>query len=67
QLGDLQSARTLNEDTLTRRRHTLGDNHPNTLNSASNLAANLRGLGEVEAAAALEAEFGLGGAAEDGF
>jgi uncharacterized protein HemY len=37
-------------DTLTRRRRVLGDDHPDTLNSANNLAINLRQLGEHEQA-----------------
>jgi hypothetical protein len=32
-LGDLQAARTLAEDTLTRRRRVLGDDHPDTQRS----------------------------------
>jgi len=31
-------SRTLDEDTLTRRRHILGEDHPHTLHSAHNLA-----------------------------
>lgn len=65
--GDYQAAAALDRTIHIRDRHTLGDNHPDTLTSANNLAADLRQLGEVEAAAALEAEFGLSGAAEDGF
>jgi hypothetical protein len=39
----------LTQDTLTRRRRVLGDDHPDTLAAAANLAADLRelGLGEV--------------------
>ena len=40
-LGEYQAARELGEDTLARRR-ILGDDHPDTLTSASNLAASLR-------------------------
>jgi hypothetical protein len=44
----------LNEDTLTRYRRLLGDDHPLTLTSASNLAIDLRELGEVQAAQELD-------------
>ena len=40
-------------DTLERRRRVLGEDHPSTLHSANNLAADLR-LGEVEAARDLD-------------
>ncbi|WP_328396438.1 tetratricopeptide repeat protein [Streptomyces sp. NBC_00390] len=43
-------ANTLTEDTLTRRRRVLGEDHPQTLTSAYNLAVDLGELGEVEAA-----------------
>jgi hypothetical protein len=46
-LGEYQAARELDEDTLTRRRRVLGEDHPSTLNSARNLAADLRKLGET--------------------
>ena len=46
-LGDLQAARELDEDTLARRRRVLGEDHPDTLTSASNLAADLCALGET--------------------
>jgi hypothetical protein len=36
----------LNQDTYTRRRRVLGDDHPDSLTSASNLAAALTNLGE---------------------
>lgn len=42
QLGDL------NHDTLDRRRHILGRDHPDTLASAANLATDLRALGEAD-------------------
>ena len=45
-LRDYQQARTLNEDTLARRRRVLGNDHPDTLTSADNLAGDLRALGE---------------------
>ena len=38
------------EDTLTRCRRVLGEDHPHTLRSATNLAANLWGLGRYELA-----------------
>ena len=47
ELGEVQAARELDEDTLARRRRVLGDDHPDTLNSATSLAADLRALGEV--------------------
>jgi hypothetical protein len=37
-LGDHEAARTLDEDTLERRRRVLGADHPDTLTSAHNLA-----------------------------
>jgi hypothetical protein len=36
----------MDEDTLTRFRRILGEDHPDTLTSARNLAADLRQLGE---------------------
>jgi hypothetical protein len=39
---------------LGRRRRVLGEDHPDTLWSANNLAADLRGLGEYHAARALD-------------
>ena len=47
-------ARALDEDTLARRRRVLGDDHPDTLTSANNLAADLRALGEHAAARELD-------------
>jgi hypothetical protein len=47
-LGEYQQARALDEDTLARRRQVLGDDHPDTLISAHNLAADLRTLGKPE-------------------
>ena len=52
-LGEHEQARDLDEDTLTRRRRVLGDDHPDTLGSANNLAADLSALGEHERARAL--------------
>ncbi len=49
-----QAARDLDQDTLARRRQVLGEDHPNTLNSASNLAVDLRDLGEHQAARDLD-------------
>jgi hypothetical protein len=54
ELGELQAARELCEDTLARRRRVLGEDHPDTLNSANNLAVDLRGLGEYQAARELD-------------
>ena len=47
-LGDYQLARALNEDTLTRRRRVLGEDHPDTLISASDLADNQEAWGEIQ-------------------
>jgi Tetratricopeptide repeat len=41
-LGEYQRARELDEDILARRRRILGEDHPRTLTSARNLAADLR-------------------------
>jgi hypothetical protein len=49
-----QQARALAEDTLTRRRRVLGDDHPDTLGSAHNLAVDLRALGEHHQARELD-------------
>jgi len=49
-LGEYRAARALDEDTLTRRRRVLGDDHPDTLISAANLALDLSALGEHRAA-----------------
>jgi hypothetical protein len=46
-LDQVQAARDLDQDTLHRRR-ILGENHPGTLTSADNLAADLRALGEAD-------------------
>ena len=43
----MQAARDLDQDTLDRRRRVLGDDHPDTLTSANNLAVDLRALGEA--------------------
>ena len=47
-LGEVQAARDLDQDTLDRRRRALGADHPDTLASASNLAFDLRALGEAD-------------------
>jgi hypothetical protein len=57
--GEYRQARELGEDTLARRRRTLGDDHPDTLTNVRHLAADLRALGEPERSAALLTEFGL--------
>jgi len=44
----VESARDLDQDTLDRRRRVLGHDHPDTLRSAHNLAADLRELGEAD-------------------
>lgn len=40
----------MDQDNLARRRRVLGENHPDTLASAHNLAADLRILGQAELA-----------------
>ncbi|MGV9249791.1 tetratricopeptide repeat protein, partial [Streptomyces sp. NPDC003710] len=52
-LGQSEEARTLGEDTLTRRRRVLGEDHPDTLITASNLAVRLAALGQSEEARTL--------------
>jgi hypothetical protein len=52
-LGEYQQALTLNEDTLARGRRVLGEDHPNTLTSANNLAVDLDELDEYEQARTL--------------
>jgi hypothetical protein len=51
-----QAARDLDEDTLARRRKVHGHDHPWTLITASNLASDLRRLGDVEAARDLDTD-----------
>ncbi|MGH3692625.1 MAG: tetratricopeptide repeat protein [Pseudonocardiaceae bacterium] len=51
-----QQARELDEDLLGRCRRVLGSDHPDTLGSASNLARDLRALGQDEAARQREAD-----------
>ena len=53
-MGRYAEARDLDEDTLARRRRVLGEDHPGTLISASNLADDLRDLGEHQAARELD-------------
>jgi hypothetical protein len=53
-LGQYEPARQLAEDTLSRSRQVLGEDHPDTLRLANDLAANLHGLGEHERARQLE-------------
>jgi len=50
----VQLACDLDQDTLARRRRVMGTDHPETLWSASNLAADLRALGKVQAARDLD-------------
>src|SRR6266567_3689972 len=53
--GDDGRARVqLDEDTLARRRRDLGEDHPDTLAAASNLAVSLRAVGEYQAARELD-------------
>ena len=47
-LGEAQAACDLAQETLDRRRRVLGEDHPATLTSAGNLAADLRALGEAD-------------------
>jgi hypothetical protein len=44
----VQAARDLDHDVLDRRRRILGEDHPDTLTSAANLAADLRALGKAD-------------------
>jgi tetratricopeptide (TPR) repeat protein len=50
ELGDLQGARELFEQTLAARRRVLGDDHPHTLGSMSHLAETRRDLGDLRGA-----------------
>jgi Tetratricopeptide repeat/Domain of unknown function (DUF4062) len=52
--GDDQQARQLQNDALTRLRRVLGEDHPETVTSASRLAADLRQLGKYQQARALD-------------
>ena len=49
-IGRYAEARDLARDTLNRSRTTLGDNPPDTLESADSLAADLHALGDAQAA-----------------
>jgi Tetratricopeptide repeat len=53
-LGRYEPARQLGEDTLTRCRRVLGEDHPDTLLSARSLAAVLANLGEHDQAHSLD-------------
>ena len=53
-LRDYRLARTLNEDTLARFRRVLGEDHPDTLITANNLARNLQYLGDDRQARTLD-------------
>ena len=48
------AARDLDQDTLARRRQVLGDDHPDTLQSAEVLAVDLYSLGDTQAARDLD-------------
>ena len=50
EMGRYAEARHLDEDSLARTRRLVGEDHPDTLGSAGNLAADLRRLGEYQAA-----------------
>ena len=52
----MQAAHDLHKEILERRRRILGEDHPDTLRSADNLATDLRMLGEVQAAHDLHKE-----------
>ena len=54
ELGEYQQAHALDEDTLARPRRVLGDDHPDTLTSANNLAPDLSALGEHQQARNLD-------------
>ncbi|MFD4746998.1 tetratricopeptide repeat protein, partial [Streptomyces rubiginosohelvolus] len=49
-VGRTEEARDLGEDTLSRQRRVLGEDHPDTLGTASNLAINLSAVGLMEEA-----------------
>ncbi|MFD7184972.1 tetratricopeptide repeat protein, partial [Streptomyces sp. NPDC059904] len=46
----------MGEDTLARQRRVLGEDHPDTLSTASNLAVDLSALGETEQARTMEVD-----------
>jgi hypothetical protein len=52
--GEPRRAKALNEDAIGRRRRVLGEDHPDTLSSAYNLAIVLSQLGDATAARALD-------------
>jgi Tetratricopeptide repeat len=51
ELGRYGEARELDEDTLAHKRRLLGDDHTSTMCSADSLAADMRALGDLQAAA----------------
>ena len=53
-MGQYEQARQLQQDTLTRCRRVLGEDHPRTLVSASRLALDLHALGQYEQARQLQ-------------
>jgi hypothetical protein len=53
-MGHYADARDLDQETLDRRRSVLGEDHPDTLDTARSLASDLRELGEVRAARDLD-------------
>jgi tetratricopeptide (TPR) repeat protein len=54
--GELQAALPVHERAYDARREIFGDDHPNTLTSASNLALNLRSMGRYQRARAVDEE-----------
>jgi hypothetical protein len=50
ELGQQEPARQIAEDTFTRQRRVLGDDHPDTLRSAHSLAISLPESGQQEPA-----------------
>jgi Tfp pilus assembly protein PilF len=59
--GDFNGARQLEEKSLEVRKHTLGEEHPDTLMSMNNLARTLQDLGDLSSAHELykQAWYGL--------
>ncbi|GGO99528.1 FxSxx-COOH system tetratricopeptide repeat protein [Wenjunlia tyrosinilytica] len=55
-LGDYAAARVMREETLARYRRVLGDDHPDTMMCATNLATDSFNVGEYAAARALNEE-----------
>ena len=56
QMGKLEEARPLYEEALQAFRETLGDRHPNTLGSISNMGVLLKKMGKLEKAKPLYEE-----------